>query len=106
MDMIPPAEVLQLLVEGHTYKKISQTLQSRYSIERGLSERSVRFIGKHDLQAQKTTIIEEEVKSAVQEVNYCFFVCVCFISVYSDSDVFITSCGDGNTHRKPRRTTD
>lgn len=70
MDQIPE-EVLQLLLEGNTYKDVSDILQRRYShVQRGLSERSVwRFASKAGLKLKKKAFIEKEVRSAVEEVE-------------------------------------
>ena len=71
MDQIPEEEVLQLLLEGKTYKDVSDILQRRYShVQRGLSERSVRrFAAKAGLKVKKQAFIEEEVRTAVEEVG-------------------------------------
>ena len=68
MDQIP--EVLQLLLEGKTYKDVSDILPRRYNhVQRGLSERSVRrFASQAGLKLKKQAFLEEEVRTAVEEV--------------------------------------
>ena len=50
MDTIPAEFVYSLVVKGWSYRDISEHLQSMYPhIQRGLSERSVRFCCEHGI---------------------------------------------------------
>ena len=70
MNEIPHEEIFQLVIDGKSYREISVELQSSHpDIRRGLSERSVRrFITSHDLKADRTEKIEQDIWDAVQEV--------------------------------------
>ena len=72
MDRVPQEEVFQLILEGKSYKEISDVLQQRYShIRRGFSERSVRrYVTKAGLKSKQKAVLTEEVRVATQEVSY------------------------------------
>ena len=72
MDSVPQEEVFQLIIEGKSYKEISEILQHRYpNIQRGFSERSVRrYVAKNGLKSEQRAILTEEVRVATQEVSY------------------------------------
>ena len=71
MDQVSEEEVFQLILEGKSYKQISEILQERYShINKGFSERSVRrFVSKNDLKKKQSLLLNEEVKNAAEEVS-------------------------------------
>ena len=71
MEQVSEEEVLELILEGKSYKEISEVLQSRYNhIQRGLSERSVRrFVSKAGLKDKQKAFLDEEIRAATDEVS-------------------------------------
>lgn len=79
MERVDVSDVIYLLSQGNSYKRISEILMDRFPNSRGFSLNSVkRFCYKHGISSRVSKeFIESEVREAVVAVSFTnFSLCV------------------------------